>query len=290
MITRRGLLIGLGRCLAAAGAAAAAGVSTAQAAWPARPMPRAEAVAPGARTALIFGNARYADASLRNPVRDARLVAATLRELGFDVALVEDSTRAEMIAQIRGWLIRSADADVRAFFFAGHGVQYRGASYLIPVDALFLAVDEIPAKALDLAQIVEPLSRMGRGVNFVIMDACRADPAALLTRVQRRTRSLDNPVAPGLAPAIAPRGTVIAYSTSPGALAADGAGDGNSVFTRNLVAQMRQRGLPVETLFKRVRMAVMRETRNVQVPWETSSLIGDFCLRPNPDGSCAPDG
>jgi len=281
MRTRRRLLI-------ASGVAAACQLMPHAAA--SRPSAADRAAAGGGRMALIVGNARYEEAALRNPVRDARLVAATLRELGFDVVVVEDATRAEMIAQARRWLIRSAEADVRAFFFAGHGVQYRGASFLIPVDAVFLSVEEIPTKAFDLGYVVEPLSQMRRGVNFVIMDACRADPAALLTRVQRRTRSLDNPVAAGLAPAIAPRGTVIAYSTSPGALAADGAGDGNSVFTRNLVAQMRHPGLPVETLFKRVRMAVMRETRNVQIPWETSSLIGDFCLRPNADGSCASEG
>ncbi|MGE0799394.1 MAG: caspase domain-containing protein [Lautropia sp.] len=242
-----------------------------------------------ARTALVIGNSSYPNAVLANPVRDARLIAATLRELGFEVALVENARRSDMLAQIRQWLIGSARADVRAFYYAGHGVQYRGASYLVPIDAVYLAEDEIPAKSFDLAQIVEPLSRLATGVNFVIMDACRAEPAALLTQVQRRTRSLERPEA-GFGLTAAPRGTVIAYSTSPGALAADGAGDANSVFTRNLVNQMRQRGLPVETLFKRVRMAVMRETRNVQIPWETSSLVGDFCLRPNSDGSCAPEG
>ena len=269
----------LGRSLAAAAASLVAG-------WPGMAA-RANAGA-GRRTALVIGNAQYPDASLRNPVRDARLMAETLTQIGFQVTALENVGRRELLAGMRQWLIASADAEVRAFFFAGHGVQYRGASFLIPVDATFLAEDEIPAKSVDLAQVVEPLSRMREGVNFVIMDACRADPAALLTRVQRRTRSLENPVGTGLAPMPAPRGTVIAYSTSPGALAADGAGNDNSVFTRNLAVQMRQPGLPVETLFKRVRMAVMRETRNVQIPWESSSLVGDFCLSPGNDGRCAP--
>nr|MBA3477877.1 caspase family protein [Lautropia sp.] len=169
-------------------------------------------------------------------------------------------------------------------------VQYRGASYLVPIDAVFLAEDEIPGKAFNLDDIIGPLSRARRGVNFIIMDACRGDPAALLTRVQRRTRSLENKPEAGLAPQVAPRGTVIAYSTSPGALAADGAGEANSVFTRNLALQLRKPGVTIETVFKRVRMAVMRETRNAQVPWESSSLVGDFCLKPNADGLCGPDG
>jgi uncharacterized caspase-like protein len=244
----------------------------------------------GQRTALVFGNAQYPEASLRNPVRDARLLATTLKDLGFDVSLAENASRDAMYTLVRRWLIGSASAEVRAFYYAGHGVQYRGGSYLIPIDAVFHAEDEIPQKAFNLAHVIEPLSRTNSGVNFVIMDACRGDPSALLTQVQRRTRSLENMPEPGLGPQIAPRGTVIAYSTSPGALAADGAGAANSVFTRNLALHLRKPGVPIETVFKRVRMAVMRETRNAQVPWETSSLVGDFCLQPNPDGSCGSDG
>lgn len=242
------------------------------------------------RTAFVVGNADYPDALLRNPVRDARLVAGTLKELGFATTLTENAGLSAMREGLRSWLIASADADVRAFYYAGHGVQYRGASYLVPVDAQFLAEDEIVQKAFNLQDLIERLSRTDRGVNFVILDACRADPSALLTKVRRRTRSLDSPVNGGLAPAAAPRGTVIAYSTSPGSLAADGAESGNSVFTRALADQMRRPGVPIETVFKRVRMAVMRETRNAQVPWETSSLIGDFCLRRNAAGECGIDG
>ena len=245
---------------------------------------------PVRRSALVFGNADYPAATLRNPVRDARLVSATLKDLGFRVSLAENASLSTMRESLREWLISSANDEVRAFYYAGHGVQYRGSSFLIPVDAVFEAEDEIVSKAFNLQDLVSRLSRTERGVNFVILDACRADPKALLTQVTRRTRSLENPPAAGLAPVPAPRGTVIAYSTSPGSLAADGANSPNSVFTRALAEQMRKPGVPIETVFKRVRMAVMRETRNAQVPWETSSLIGDFCMRPNAAGECGIDG
>jgi len=279
-VRRRQLL----RMATAVLAGAAGAVAAPAVAEPARPSRR------GTRSALLFGNAQYPEASLRNPVRDARLLGTTLKDLGFDVSLAENASRDAMYTLVRQWLIASTDAKVRAFYYAGHGVQYRGSSYLIPIDAVFHAEDEIPQKAFNLTHIIEPLSRTTSGVNFVIMDACRADPSALLTQVQRRTRSLENMPEAGLGPQVAPRGTVIAYSTSPGALAADGAGDANSVFTRNLALHLRKPGVPIETVFKRVRMAVMRETRNAQVPWETSSLVGDFCLQPNADGNCGPDG
>lgn len=245
---------------------------------------------PEKRSALVFGNAAYPAATLKNPVRDARLVTATLKDLGFQVAIAENAGLATMRDSLRTWLIASADSDVRAFYYAGHGVQYRGSSYLIPVDAVLEAEDEIVSKAFNLQDLISRLSRTEKGVNFVILDACRADPQALLTQVTRRSRSLENPISSGLAPVPAPRGTVISYSTSPGSLAADGLHSPNSVFTRALAEQMRKPGVPIETVFKRVRMAVMRETRNQQVPWETSSLVGDFCMRPNAAGECGIDG
>lgn len=278
---RRRLLATLTLLTAAAGTLAGAAVPAA-----AQVPAQVPAVGAGRRSALLFGNAQYPEASLRNPVRDARLLGATLGDLGFEVVLTENAGRDLMYQRVRQWLIDSADAEVRAFYYAGHGVQYRGNSFLVPVDAVFLAEDEIPQKAFNLSHVVEPLSRTKRGVNFVIMDACRAEPAALLTQVQRRTRSVEDRAGAGLARETAPRGTLIAYSTSPGALAADGADSVNSVFTRNLAAQLRRPGVPIETVFKRVRMAVMRETKNAQIPWESSSLVGDFCLRPAAQGEC----
>lgn len=240
------------------------------------------------RTALVIGNGNYPDARLRNPVADARLVAQTLGDLGFEVTLALDASLSTMRDGLRRWLIDSTSADVRAFYFAGHGVQYRGSSYLIPVDALFEAEDEIVEKAFRLQDLVDRLGRTDAGVNFVVLDACRAEPQALLTRVTRRTRSLDRATT-GLTATAAPRGTVIAYSTAPGALAADGKDANNSVFTRALAQWMRRPGMTIETVFKQVRRTVMQETGNAQIPWETSSLIGEFCLRPNSRGECGPD-
>ena len=241
------------------------------------------------RTALVIGNGNYPDAKLRNPVPDARLVARTLSDLNFEVTLALDASLPTMREGMRRWLIDSGGADVRAFYFAGHGIQYRGSNYLIPVDALFEGEDEIADKSFRLQDLVERLARTQAGVNCVVLDACRAEPSALLTRVTRRTRSLERPET-GLSPTAAPRGTVIAYSTAPGALAADGGDQGNSVFTRALAQWMPRPGMTIETVFKQVRQTVMRETGNAQVPWETSSLVGEFCLRANSRGECGASG
>lgn len=241
------------------------------------------------RTALVIGNGNYPDAKLRNPVPDARLVARTLSDLNFEVTLALDASLPTMREGMRRWLIDSGGADVRAFYFAGHGIQYRGSNYLIPVDALFEGEDEIADKSFRLQDLVERLARTRAGVNCVVLDACRAEPSVLLTRITRRTRSLERPET-GLSPTAAPRGTVIAYSTAPGALAADGGDQGNSVFTRALAQWMPRPGLTIESVFKQVRQTVMRETGNAQVPWETSSLVGEFCLRANSRGECGAPG
>ncbi|MEZ5739647.1 MAG: caspase family protein [Burkholderiaceae bacterium] len=249
----------------------------------------APAAAGTRRSALVIGNAEYLDAPLRNPVNDARLVASTLERLGFEVMRLENASLAGMIDGLRRWIVGSRDAGVRAFYFAGHGTQYQGRNFLVPVDLAIEIEPEIERGALLLTDVVEALSGQQHGVNFVIIDACRTDPKSLLRPSGRRTRGIESLLRPGFAALPAPRGTVVAYSTSPGALALDGAGTNNSVFTRALASEMLEPGLPVESLFKRVRLSVMRATRNAQVPWESSSLVGDFCFRPNARGRCVPD-
>jgi carboxyl-terminal processing protease len=89
-----------------------------------------------------------------------------------------------------------------------------------------------------------------------------------------------------LAQLAAPGGTIIAFSTSPGSVARDGSSDKNSVYTKHLLAHLDVPGLPIEQMFKRVRAGVMADTDQAQMPWENSSLIGEFCLRPGDRGSC----
>lgn len=247
---------------------------------------RAAAPAGSRRTALVIGNADYLDAPLSNPVNDARLVAETLREIGFEVGLLENGTLSQMLDGVRQWMVRSADAEVRAFYFAGHGTQYQGQNYLVPVDLKISTESQIKRSAMHLSDVVQSLSAQEFGVNFVIVDACRTDPTVFLDRAGSRTRGLGDDLKAGFAPEEAPRGTMVAYSTSPGSLAADGVGSRNSIFTRALASQLRRPGVPVESLFKRVRISVMRATRNAQVPWERSSLVGNFCFLPDEQGRC----
>jgi uncharacterized caspase-like protein len=257
------------------------------AAWGAvAPVEGRAASSSGRQVALVIGNSSYAEAPLRNAVRDARLIADTLQRLGFSVTRIENAPQERMVTALREWLVSSQQATSRFFFFAGHGVQHRGRNYLLPIDAAIGSEEEIPRHGINISDVADRLSRLPSGVNVLVLDACRDQPYPLTVASASGARSVAGWVASGLATAPAPIGTIIAYATAPGAVALDGPEGGNSVYTRHLAMLMQQPGWPLEAVFKRVRAAVARETANRQVPWETSSLMGDYCLRTASNGSC----
>lgn len=233
----------------------------------ATPTPVASVPAPpvgtGKRLALVIGNGGYRDAPLKNPVNDARALAAGLSALGFEVLKGENLGQRDMTRLIARFGERLAGHDVGMFFFAGHGIQIRGKNYLIPVDAQIASENSVRAEAVDVDAVLDQLS--SSPLNVVILDACRNNP------FERRFRSVSG----GLAQMDAPRGTLIAYATAPGKVAQDGEG-ANSTYTTALLKALGEPGLPVETVFKRVRAEVARVTGDNQVPWEASSLTGDF--------------
>ena len=256
----------------------------------ARPRAATVAAAAGERQmALVIGNAAYRVGALKNPVNDAQAVAGALKGLGFDVALHENTSLRDLIEAFRQFSLSARTARVRVVFYAGHGVQVKGRNYLLPVDTEIRAEDEVPGKSADLNELLERLGAMQSGINIVILDACRNNPfsgAALLGPDGRRLKFRGATPA-GLAPVEAPLGSMVAFSTAPGGVALDNPGEKNSLYTKHLLSAMQSPGLPVEMLFKQVRLAVARETGRVQVPWESSSLTGDFCFQLGPKGTCS---
>ncbi len=261
--------------------------------WAAAPTLRtafnaASGAAEDRQVALVIGNSAYRIGALKNPVNDAQAVAGALRGLGFDVALRENTSLREMIEAFRQFSLAARTARVRVVFYAGHGVQVKGRNYLLPVDTEIRAEDEVPAKSADLNELLDRLGGMQQGINIVILDACRNNPfsgAEILGPDGRRLKFRGATPA-GLAPVEAPLGSMVAFSTAPGGVALDNPGEKNSLYTKHLLGFIQSPGLPVELLFKQVRLSVARETGRVQVPWESSSLTGDYCFRPGPQGGC----
>ncbi len=225
------------------------------------------------RVALVIGNASYVNFPLANPINDSTDVARALERRGFEVTLVTDASLSEMRQAVRKFADKMVSSSAALVFFSGHGVEVDGRNFFVPVDADIQREFEVSDRAYDATQILEMMQRVpsaaGRRVNILVVDACRNNPLV------RDWRKSDR----GLARMDAPTGTFIAFSTAPGRVAADGKGR-NSPFTRNLLLAMAKPKEPIEQVFKSVRRAVVEETNGSQVPWENSSLIGDFYFTP----------
>lgn len=224
------------------------------------------------RAALVIGNGNYQNGALRNPVNDARAVAAKLEKLGFQVILRENMNREGMHQSIGEFRKLLKEGGVGLFYYAGHGMQIKGRNFLIPVDADIQHEDDIEFRGIDANLVLSRMDSAKTRVNLLVLDACRNNPFARVTRSGNV----------GLAQMGAPKGTLIAFSTEPGSLAKDGDGS-NSVYTRHLVDKLSIPAMPVEQLFKEVRIAVTKETNDRQIPWESSSLMGDFYFVPPSD-------
>jgi len=215
------------------------------------------------RVALVVGNSKYPSAALRNPANDARDMAAALRKIGFDVIEKTDVTQKELNRAITQFGNKLTTDTIALFFYAGHGMQVKGKNYLIPIDAQIENEASARSETVDVDAVLDQLS--ASSLNVVILDACRNNP------FERRFRSVGG----GLAQMDAPKGTLIAYATSPGKVASDGEGR-NGLYTQELLKVIQIPGLEVEKAFKRVRANVARATGDNQIPWEASSLTGEF--------------
>jgi uncharacterized caspase-like protein len=222
------------------------------------------------RIALVIGNGAYSNAPpLKNPPNDARDMAATLKDLGFEVTSGVNVTQRELKQMIRNFGQKLKAGGSGLFYYAGHGLQSKGRNYLIPVDADLQSEAEVEDVGVDINLLLNYMDEAQNALNIVILDACRNNPFS------RGFRS----VSEGLAQVDAPTGTLIAYATAPGRVASDGVGQ-NGLYTSELLKQMRVPGLSVSEMFMHVRAEVMKRTGNKQVPWEASSLVGTFYFSP----------
>lgn len=236
----------------------------------------ANAADAASRIALVIGNSNYASAPLRNPANDARLMAQSLREVGFDVHEHLDVDRRAMrraFADFGQALYKAGEDVVGLVYYAGHGVQIEGENYLLPVGSQIVDALDVEIEGIRASSLLATLEDAGNRLNIVILDACRNNP------FQSTTRS----VGAGLARMDAPTGTLLAFSTAPGRVAMDGDGR-NSPYTMALARELTTPGAKVEEVFKRVRVRVMERSGGRQVPWEASSLTGDFVFADVVDG------
>lgn len=217
------------------------------------------------RYALIIGNAAYEVGPLRNPINDANAMAAELKGKGFDVSVHTDLGKEGMKKAIRAFGDKITESKgIGLFFYAGHGLQVGGENYIVPVDAHISSLKEIEEHAVNLNRLTGEMAYAKNDMNIIILDACRNNPF-----------EDDASDGAGLSPTKAPSGTLIAFATEPGSVAADGAGK-NGLYTQELLKAINTPGAVLETVFKEVRKNVYKLSREQQTPWENSSLFDDF--------------
>lgn len=220
------------------------------------------------RTALVIGNSAYKDSPLRNPINDADDLTISLRKLGFKVIQKKDADRRSMIDAIRNFGKKANDG-VALFYFAGHGIQLKGENFLVPVDTLINSEADVEHEGVSVGRILSQMEYADSKLNIVILDACRNNPFSRNFRSSSR----------GLAVVTAPEGSIIAYATAPGKLAADGSGS-NGVYTKYLLKFLDEPNLSIEDFFKKVGKSVATETGKKQRPWISSDFFGDFSFNP----------
>jgi len=224
-----------------------------------------------------------------NPVNDASAVSTALSSLGFEVVTLKNASFREMISAMQSFSVKAKGYQVRLVYFAGHGIQIKGRNFLIPIDAELASQDDVARKMVDLNDLIDRLGDIRSGMNMFILDACRNNPFNNLPALNKDGRRIivrGTESNGGLARVDAPLGTLVAYSTSPGAVAMDSTTSRNSVYTKHLLRHMDTPGQTVEHMLKRVRIDVAKETQNLQVPWEASSLMTEFCFQPRAAGGC----
>lgn len=235
------------------------------------------ATADDKRVALVIGNSAYAHSQrLKNPINDARDMAAALEKVGFTVILGTDLDKVSMDRQIRDFARALQGAQVGLFFYAGHGLQVGGFNYLVPIDAKLEDASGLDFEMVRLDLVHRSMERESR-TNLIFLDACRDNPLSRKLSRAMGTRSGD--IGLGLAPVESGIGTMISFSTQPGNVALDGQ-ERNSPYAAALVRGIGSPTDDISTILIGVRNSVMAVTDRRQVPWEHSSLTSKYYFTP----------
>jgi lipoprotein NlpI len=233
------------------------------------------AAADATRFALVIGNAKYPDAEapLKEPINDVRDIADELKRDGFNVEVGENLTGEAMQRAFDRLYGRIKPGSVALVFFSGFGVQSSRQSYMIPVDAQIWTEADVRRDGFSLETVLGEINSRGAGVKIALIDASRRNP------FERRFRSFSA----GLAPVIAPNGTLVMYSAALSSVISDNGGD-HSLFVQELLKEIRVPDLMAEETLNRTRVGVTRASRSEQVPWISSSLAEDFSFNPGAGG------
>jgi len=223
----------------------------------------------GKRIALVIGNKNYLHVPpLANTENDARDMAATLKQKGFQViSLFNAQTKAEIREAVIKFntALQDATEGVGLFYYSGHGMQIDGENYIIPVNANLAIKPDVEDQCFKVDYILRSMEVSTNKLSIVILDACRNNPF----------RSFSRSGEVGLTTIDAPKGSYLVFATKPGSTASDGTGK-NGLFTSKLLKFINEPGLNLEQVFKKVALEVSVDSKDMQRPWISSDFTDEF--------------
>lgn len=230
------------------------------------------------RVAVVLGLSAYGSApQLRNPVNDARSVAAMLRTFGFRVLEGYDLDKIGVERLLRDAVMAGGARSELVVYFAGHGIQIADQNYLLPIDAHLRDPYDVPFQTISLDSILDTLGGQS-GTQVAFLDACRNNPFEGAAAINN-ARGIGAPILRGFSQPQPPSNTLLSFSTAPGALADDGAGL-NSPYAAALVgAAGISPDSPIDTILSAVEKIVEDSTGGQQRPVFASALSRPFVLR-----------
>ena len=228
------------------------------------------------RVALVMGNDNYTSVSkLQKAGNDATAMARELKNAGFTVQLHKDLNYRGMVRAVEAFTNNITGGDEVVVFFAGHGVQIKNGSYLLPTDIEANSESEVEKTAYELLALTDKISEAKPAFSLVMVDACRDNP------LKSKGRSIGN--ARGLSAIEPPKGQMVVYSASRGQQALDRLSDKdpnpNGVFTREFITQMQKPGVRIEDIMRSVQDSVETLARSVsheQRPAVYNEARGNF--------------
>ncbi|CDX42090.1 Peptidase C14 caspase catalytic subunit p20 [Mesorhizobium sp. SOD10] len=220
------------------------------------------------RLAFVIGNAAYPSGALATPANDAGLIAQTLQAAGFDVVGARDVDQESLRGAYRDFLAKVSVAGPNAVVFvylAGHGAQFEGENYFLPVDAKIANPADVPIQAVRVSDLTRPLAALPNKVNIVVLDAARPNDFP----------QWNQPLAGGLALVEPDPNMLVAFNAAPGTVAPEGKGP-YGAYAQALAEMMRDGGLSLEDVFDRTRLRVNEVTQGAEVPWDASKIDAPF--------------
>ena len=221
----------------------------------------------GSRVALLIGNGDYRSLYLKDAVPSVRQLEGVLRELGFEVARLENSTQKQLKRSIDDFGRRLSQGGIGFFYYFGHAMAHDSGNYLIPVDAFADSENEVEYDAVRSSRVLAQMESAKTSTNLLVLDACHGNPFSRYFQPRNK----------GLVPMTSPANTLIAYSRAPGCNLDDSPAD---LYVLELIRHLSMPGLDVEELFQKVRSEVYRKSGSKQIPWDASSLTGKVYLNP----------